>query len=421
MDQPINKDYPVYISYSWKNDNNPNLEDDVDRICQLMTEAGIYYKRDKDNLCPYRWNINQAELEIGEGNAIIVVISEKYIKSLHCMHEWHMIKENGKIWERVFPIVLPDAKITNKEKYKEYYKYYIDRRNDLIEQQSEMMIPLTTAESEASKHFYYVHDLEDMYQYLCDINTAKNIIREDDYKIIITQLKEHVAKIIAKQRNISQPKPQPETVQKTTPQPQTVQKNTPQPQTVQKPAQQPQPKQQPQQVQKTAPQPQPTQRPQQPVQKPTPHPQPTQRPQQPVQKPAPQPQPTQRPQQPVQKPTPQPQPTQRPQQPVQKPAPQPQTAQKPAPPPFAAKNTSVQQPHINQLTNRFAQPPAQRQMSNLANNTAPTFNRNQNFVNNNQEIVPPQQNKSVWKKLFRGILLTILVLFILFILLVLFG
>ena len=370
MDQPINKDYPVYISYSWKNDNNPNLEDDVDRICQLMTEAGIYYKRDKDNLCPYRWNINQAELEIGEGNAIIVVISEKYIKSLHCMHEWHMIKENGKIWERVFPIVLPDAKITNKEKYKEYYKYYIDRRNDLIEQQSEMMIPLTTAESEASKHFYYVHDLEDMYQYLCDINTAKNIIREDDYKIIITQLKEHVAKIIAKQRNISQPKPQPETVQKTTPQPQTVQKNTPQPQTVQKPAQQPQPKQQPQQVQKTAPQPQPTQRPQQPV---------------------------------------------------QKPAPQPQTAQKPAPPPFAAKNTSVQQPHINQLTNRFAQPPAQRQMSNLANNTAPTFNRNQNFVNNNQEIVPPQQNKSVWKKLFRGILLTILVLFILFILLVLFG
>ena len=191
----INPNHPVYISYAWKNADNPTLEDDIDRICKLMTEQGIYYKRDKDNLCPYRWNINEAENEIGEGCAILVVISEKYIKSLHCMHEWHVIKENGKIWKRVFPIILPDAQITNKKKFKEYYQYFDKRRTDLIRQQRESIVPLSTAESEAAKYDYYINDLRNMYQYLCDINTAKSIVTQNNYEVIISQLKEHITKI----------------------------------------------------------------------------------------------------------------------------------------------------------------------------------------------------------------------------------
>lgn len=208
MAQTINPNHPVYISYSWKNANKPDLEDDVDRICQLMTEQGIYYKRDKDNLCPYRWNINDAEKEIGEGSAILVVISEKYIKSLHCMHEWHVIKENGKIWNRVFPIILPDAQITNKEKYKEYHQYYLKRRNDLISQQSEGIIPLSTAESEAAKFDYYINDLRDMYQYLCDTNTAKSVVMQNNYEVIISQLKEHIKKMSGAQANSANSMPQ---------------------------------------------------------------------------------------------------------------------------------------------------------------------------------------------------------------------
>ena len=97
----INPNNPVYFSYAWDKDEQ-GIEEDVNNLCKLLEKNDIYYKRDKVNLCNYRWCINDSEIEIGEGSAIIVVISERYIKSLHCMNEWHLMRENGKIWERVF-------------------------------------------------------------------------------------------------------------------------------------------------------------------------------------------------------------------------------------------------------------------------------------------------------------------------------
>ena len=191
----INPNNPVYFSYAWANDEHPDLEDDVNVLCKLLEENHIYYKRDKESLCPYRWNIQEAEKEIGEGSAIIVVISERYIKSLHCMNEWHFMRKNGKIETRIFPIVLKDAKILDKKTYKEYYDFFLDRRHSLSDQQDKGIIPLTRVETEAANAKYYIGDLEDMYQYLADYNTSKlSILRKDDYEIIIRQLTEYFKK-----------------------------------------------------------------------------------------------------------------------------------------------------------------------------------------------------------------------------------
>ena len=190
--QYINPDTPVYISYAWANEANPDLEADVNNLCQIMERNGIYYKRDKENLCPYRWSIHKAEEEIGEGCAVIVVVSEKYIKSLHCMHEWHLIRENGKISQRVFPIVMPGADITVKSKYKEYYAFFNQRKQELVEQLAEGIIPLSNSETEAAHFGYYLNDLAALYQYLADYNTAKHVVRENDYAALISQLKSYI-------------------------------------------------------------------------------------------------------------------------------------------------------------------------------------------------------------------------------------
>ena len=190
--QYINPDTPVYISYAWANDANPNLEADVNNLCQIMERNGIYYKRDKENLCPYRWSIHKAEEEIGEGCAVIVVVSEKYIKSLHCMHEWHLIRENGKISQRVFPIVMPGADITVKSKYKEYYTFFNQRKQELIDQLAEGIIPLSNSETEAARFGYYLNDLAALYQYLAEYNTAKHVVRDNDYDVLISQLKSYI-------------------------------------------------------------------------------------------------------------------------------------------------------------------------------------------------------------------------------------
>lgn len=190
--QYINPDTPVYISYAWANEANPDLEVDVNNLCQIMERNGIYYKRDKDNLCPYRWSIHKSEEEIGEGCAVIVVVSEKYVKSLHCMHEWHLIRENGKISQRVFPIVMPGADITVKSKYKEYYNFFNERKKELVDQLAEGIIPLSNSESEAAHFGYYLNDLAALYQYLADYNTAKYVVRDNDYAALVSQLKRQI-------------------------------------------------------------------------------------------------------------------------------------------------------------------------------------------------------------------------------------
>ncbi len=190
MDE-INPNNPVYFSYAWANDEFPDIEEDVNALCELLEENHIFYKRDKKNLCPYRWSISKAENEIGEGSAIIVVVSERYLKSLHCMHELHLIRDNGTIWKRVFPIVLKDARLTDKDVFRQYYDYFVKRKEDLIAQQQEGIIPLTEVESRAFKFEFFVDDLKALYQYLADHN---HFFAKDNYDTIISQLKDHLSK-----------------------------------------------------------------------------------------------------------------------------------------------------------------------------------------------------------------------------------
>ncbi len=125
----INEENPVYISYSWANECYPNLEDDVDALCNLMKKNGILYKRDKDSnptysLLDYTDDIKKAEEEIGKGNAIIMIISEKYLCAPHCLHELHCMLQKGPndFSKRVFPIVLFGS-----ERYDEVFLESIDK------------------------------------------------------------------------------------------------------------------------------------------------------------------------------------------------------------------------------------------------------------------------------------------------------
>ena len=186
----INLNNPLYISYAWADNNHPNIEKDVENLCEVLEANHIYYKRDKTNLCPYRWSIQNAEEEIGAGTAIIVVISERYMKSLHCMNEWHRMRENGKIWDRVFPIVLEDANITNKKVYNKFYKFFNVRKQKLIKQQNEGIIPLVDVEEKAVGADFFIDDLKDVYKYLAKYNYGDlSKLRENNYAIIIDQLK----------------------------------------------------------------------------------------------------------------------------------------------------------------------------------------------------------------------------------------
>ena len=75
-----------------------------------MRRFRISFKFDKgegvENLCGWGDDINSAENEIGDGDAIIVFVSRKYLMSPHTMKEWHSIVKKGNLVSRVYPVCI---------------------------------------------------------------------------------------------------------------------------------------------------------------------------------------------------------------------------------------------------------------------------------------------------------------------------
>ncbi len=109
----------VFISYKWGGES----EKLANEMKDILTEKKIVVKIDKEEL-PYKGNIEEFEKHIGQADGILVVLSHAYLESEHCMYELSEIFNNGNFEERIFPIVLSDAKTfksTDLGKYKDFW------------------------------------------------------------------------------------------------------------------------------------------------------------------------------------------------------------------------------------------------------------------------------------------------------------
>ena len=108
----------VFISYAWGGER----EDIVNEIDETLQQRGIRIVRDKRAL-GYRGSIRDFMERIGRGSCVIVVISDKYLRSPNCMFELVEIAENKQFYDRVFPVVLSDANIYDPLKRIEYITF----------------------------------------------------------------------------------------------------------------------------------------------------------------------------------------------------------------------------------------------------------------------------------------------------------
>lgn len=118
----------VYISYAWGGDS----ERVVDVIDADLQGRGIVVVRDKRDL-GYKGMIQDFMQEIGRGHAVVVVISDKYLKSPNCMFELVEIVKNKDVRDRIFPVVLGDADIYNPVNRIRYIKHWEDKLKELDE------------------------------------------------------------------------------------------------------------------------------------------------------------------------------------------------------------------------------------------------------------------------------------------------
>jgi internalin A len=106
----------IFFSYAWgvNEASGENREAIVDELYESLEKDGIYeLKRDKKD-AGYRASIKKFMKDIGKGKLVVVVISDKYLKSPNCMFELLAIfrsagSDTEEFRERIFPIVLGDA------------------------------------------------------------------------------------------------------------------------------------------------------------------------------------------------------------------------------------------------------------------------------------------------------------------------
>ncbi len=123
-----NYEQSVFISYAW----GAEREEIVNQADQALQKRGIKIVRDKREL-GYKGSINAFMERIGRGDCVILVISDKYLRSPNCMYELVEIAENKHFQDRVFPIVLQDADIYNPVHRIRYIKHWEEKRAELAE------------------------------------------------------------------------------------------------------------------------------------------------------------------------------------------------------------------------------------------------------------------------------------------------
>jgi hypothetical protein len=121
-------DKQVYISYAWGGES----ERIVNELDSDLQSSGIRIVRDKRDL-GFKGMIRDFMRQIGRGYAVVVIISDKYLRSPNCMYELVEIARNKDIYDRIFPIVLADADIYNPVSRIKYIKHWEDKLKELDE------------------------------------------------------------------------------------------------------------------------------------------------------------------------------------------------------------------------------------------------------------------------------------------------
>lgn len=116
----------IFISYAWGGES----EEFVNKLDATFQTRGITIVRDKRDL-GFKGRIKAFMEEIGRGNAVIVIVSEKYLKSENCMFELIQISKNGDFYDRIFPIVLENANIYKGAQRIKYIQHWDERISEL--------------------------------------------------------------------------------------------------------------------------------------------------------------------------------------------------------------------------------------------------------------------------------------------------
>jgi formylglycine-generating enzyme required for sulfatase activity len=135
--EPPTRGKKVYLSYAWQ-DSTPDGQRYaglVDILSNAMAAIGITVERDRKQLFP-GGRIRSFTRNLGKGDVILVVLSDRYLKSESCMFElysiwWRARQDPGLSHRGVMTLALPDATLRSTRDKLAVAEYWLGQQHDL--------------------------------------------------------------------------------------------------------------------------------------------------------------------------------------------------------------------------------------------------------------------------------------------------
>jgi len=186
----------IFISY-YPGGESEKIVNELDKAFQ---EKDILLVRDKRDL-GFKSLITDFMKRLGAGKAVVVVISDDYLRTPYCMYELFEIYRNLSFRERIFPVVLRDANISDPIHRLKYLKYWQDKKKELDEAMAQIGNDAITVVGDDYITYKKIFDnFGEVVNILKDINAlTPETHREENFKSLI----EAVTKDIKQNNNHS--------------------------------------------------------------------------------------------------------------------------------------------------------------------------------------------------------------------------
>lgn len=197
----------VYISYAGNDEADvyENSRDEiVEKISALLEQNNLQPKQYKTDV-QYRDEIDTYKLDIAYGNYVILLISEKYLKSEYCMNEAvALLNRNQRgLKEKIFPVVLKDAGLYNWKKKGEYISYWHQQgveMDEYLKGKDPKAFASLIKQSISFREIYEnIGSFIDVLESICE--PSKKLIEQNNYQLIV----EAIIKQIAQNRQLQMP------------------------------------------------------------------------------------------------------------------------------------------------------------------------------------------------------------------------
>ncbi|KOP23490.1 GTPase, partial [Hapalosiphon sp. MRB220] len=191
--QPQNNEQKeVFISYTWRDQESKPL---VEKIEQEFKTKGINIIRDT-NAIGYKQKFQEFMQRLSHGKCVILIISDGYLKSENCMYELVEIAKHGEFYDRIFPIILLDAKIYKFTERMEYIRYWQNEITQLREAIKGVDITISEKSLQTLKLYEEIKDkFDELANLLNDINTLNpNIHIQSNFETLLKAIEERLNK-----------------------------------------------------------------------------------------------------------------------------------------------------------------------------------------------------------------------------------